>query len=83
MEKEKVHEILKNVFRQITPEINFDNLDKNLPLRDQVDIDSFDFYNIIVLLQKNINIVIPDSTLAELKNLKQLIDFIMAKGKET
>ncbi|HAZ12732.1 MAG: hypothetical protein A2X86_14010 [Bdellovibrionales bacterium GWA2_49_15] len=82
MEKDKVKEVLKDIFHQVAPEVAFDGINMSLPLRDQVEIDSFDFYNIIVMLQKKINVVVPDSKLSELKNLSQLIDFISAKAGE-
>ncbi len=82
MEKESVNQILREIFHQIAPEIIYDSLDKSIPLRDQVEIDSFDFYNMIVMLQKQIHVMIPDSKLSELKNLNQLIDFIIVKNKD-
>ncbi len=59
------------------PEIDFGKIKLDLPFRDQVEIDSLDLYNIIVSLQKKTGVYIPDSKMAELISLNELIGFIM------
>ncbi len=77
MNNEDVKTYFRESFHQIAPEIVFDKINLDLPLRDQVEIDSLDFYNIIVSFQKKTGIYIPDSKLAELSNLSELIDYIL------
>ena len=76
MKEQELKNQLKEIFQQITPEVLFDQLDTSRPLREQIDIDSFDFYRIIVQISERTGVKIPDSKLAEMKNLDQLITFI-------
>jgi acyl carrier protein len=76
MKPEEVKSILKKIFSEIAPEINFNNLDTSRPLRDQVDIDSFDFYRIIVMVNQRTGVNVPDSKVIEFRNMDQLIQYI-------
>ena len=72
----EIKSILKEIFYEIAPEIEFNNLDTSRSLSDQVDIDSYDFYRIIVLVNQRTGVNVPDSKVAEFRNLAQLIKYI-------
>jgi acyl carrier protein len=76
MNPQEIKSILKEIFYEIAPEIEFNNLDTSRSLRDQVDIDSYDFYRIIVLVNQRTGVNVPDSKVAEFRNLAQLIKYI-------
>lgn len=78
---EEVKSYFKDIFHQVAPEIAFDKLNLHLPLRDQVEIDSLDLYNVIVSLQKKTGVYIPDSILAELTSLDELINYVLVHHK--
>jgi acyl carrier protein len=73
---DEVRQELKTIFRKIAPEIEFDEIDLDRPLRDQVEIDSLDFYNILVQIEKNLGVNIPESVVIELQDLGKLIRYI-------
>lgn len=76
MNSQEVKSLLKEIFHEIAPEIEFDHLNTSRALRDQVDIDSFDFYRIIVLVNQRSGVNVPDSKVAEFRNIDQLINYI-------
>lgn len=76
MKREEILLHLQESFHQIAPEIDFLKIKLDKPLREQVEIDSLDLYNIIGLLQKKTGIFVSDSQLATLPDLSHLIDFI-------
>jgi acyl carrier protein len=78
MNRDAVKADVKDIFHHIAPDIEFDTLDLSRPLRDQVEIDSLDFYNVLVQIHKRLGVNVPDSVLLELNNLDGLIDFISA-----
>lgn len=81
MNRDAVKAEVKDIFHHIAPDIEFDELDLSRPLRDQVEIDSLDFYNVLVQIHKRLGVNVPDSVLLELNNLDGLLDFIcQAKG---
>jgi acyl carrier protein len=82
LSQDMIKNYFKEIFQQIAPEIIFDNINLSLPLRDQVDIDSLDFYNIVVSFQKKTGIFISDTKIAEFKSLKELIIYIFDQAKK-
>jgi acyl carrier protein len=80
MNAQEVKSILKIIFQQIAPEIDFEKIDATRPLRDQVEIDSFDFYRILLQLQEKTSVFVPDSKVPELKNLEELMSYIIAQS---
>jgi acyl carrier protein len=68
---------LKEIFHEIAPEIEFDKLDLQRSLKDQVEIDSFDFYRIIVLINTKLGVNVPNTKMADFKNLMQLTTYIL------
>jgi acyl carrier protein len=83
MNPHEIKLILKEIFHEIAPEVEFNHLDTSLPLRDQADIDSFDFYRIIVLLNQKTGVNVPDSKVADFKNMDQLIKHICENPHHT
>jgi acyl carrier protein len=76
MNPREVKLVLREIFHEIAPEIEFDHLITSKPLREQVEIDSFDFYRIMVKINQITGVNIPDSKMSEFKNIDQLIDYI-------
>jgi acyl carrier protein len=80
MDRNVVKETLKNIFHHVAPDIEFDALDLSQPLRDQVEMDSMDFYTVLVQVHKQMGVNVPDSVLMELNHLNALIDYIAANA---
>jgi acyl carrier protein len=80
MNREEVLKVLKSVFNTVAPEIDFVKIDISRPLRSQVEIDSMDFYRMLVLIHQQTGINIPDSKFRELKNLEELTQFIISQS---
>lgn len=80
MDRVKVLAELKAIFRKIAPEVDFDSLNLLEPLRDQVEIDSVDFANILVQVHQRVGVNVPDSVMMEIQSLGELVDFIAPKS---
>lgn len=81
MERTAVKTAIKNIFHHVAPDIDFDALDLSRPLRGQVEMDSLDFYNVLVAIHKQLGVNVPDSVLLELNNLDGLIDYVAANAR--
>lgn len=77
MIEEKILREIQEVFYEVRPDIFFDQLDLEKPLQEQVEIDSFDFYLMLLKLSKKTGITIPDSKYHEFHNLEELIHFLI------
>lgn len=72
-----VKEILKNIFNSIAPEVEFEKINFLLPLQDQIEIDSYDFYRMLIQINEQTGVEIPDRIIRDLKNLNELIKYIL------
>ena len=73
---EQIRQIIFDVLAAIAPEIEPDTILPDKPLREQVDLDSFDFLNVIIRLHEVLGIDIPESDYAELATLDGAIDYL-------
>ena len=77
---EQIRQIIFDVLAAIAPEIEPDTILPDKPLREQVDLDSFDFLNVIIRLHEVLGIDIPESDYAELATLDGAIDYLTRRS---
>jgi len=63
----------------IAPEADPATIAPAVPLRDQLDIDSFDFLNLVVALDKTLGVSIPESDYAKLATLDGAVAYLAAR----
>jgi len=64
------------VLGEIAPEADPAAIAADQPLRDQIDIDSFDFLNVIIRLHETLGVDIPEKDYAELLTLNGALDYL-------
>jgi len=79
MDASHVRATIAEVLAGIAPEVEFSGLDPTAPLRDQIDLDSMDFLNVIVGLHERLKVDIPESDYARLNSLDDLVAYLAAK----
>jgi len=77
--REEIRAVIFDVLGAIAPEIEPAAIVPDRPLRDQVDLDSFDFLNVIIRLHEILGIDIPESDYAELLTLNGATDYLMRR----
>jgi len=65
----------------IAPEVDGAKLRDDLPLRRQVDLDSMDWLNFLLGLNKALGVEIPEADYARLTTLAALLDYLQHKLK--
>ncbi|NWG31059.1 MAG: acyl carrier protein [Rhodocyclaceae bacterium] len=66
----------------IAPEVEAARLRDDLPLRRQVDLDSMDWLNFLLGLNKALGVEIPEKDYARLTTLAALLDYLQHKLSE-
>jgi acyl carrier protein len=66
--------------RAIAPEVGEDELDPHRRLRDQVDLDSMDWLNVIVGFHERFGVDIPEADYARLTTLDAIVAYLVAKA---
>ena len=79
MSEMEVRAAVIGVLKSIAPELEESELRPDRPLRDQIDLDSTDWLNVIVALHERLNVEIPESDYARLTTLDAVVAYIGAR----
>jgi len=74
--RERIREAIFDTLGAIAPELDPSTIAPGKPLREQVDIDSFDFLNVITRLHERLGVDIPESDYGQLATLDSAIDYL-------
>ena len=76
MTREDIKALILEIIHDIDDEADFDNLQPDKPLRDQLDLDSMDFLDIVMELRKRHQLQIPESDYPRLATLNSCADYL-------
>ena len=79
MTREEIRDIILEIIEDIDEDAEFDDLDADAPLRDQLDLDSMDFLDIVMELRKRYQIQIPEEEYPELATLNSCVNYLEPK----
>jgi len=74
-----IRTVLQDELARIAPEIDFESLDPRADLREEADIDSMDFLNLLTALHTRLRVEIPEADNAKLITVQGAIDYLAAK----
>jgi acyl carrier protein len=77
--RDEIRAAIFDVLGAIAPEADPAAIDPEKPLREQVDIDSFDFLNVIIRLHETLGVDIPEQDYAKLLTLNGAVDYLSAR----
>jgi acyl carrier protein len=70
-----------DIIADIAIDEDLSNLDDNIKLRDQLDLDSMDFLDVVMELKKRYKIEVPTEDYPKLATLKSCIEYLGPKFK--
>lgn len=79
MKRSEIEHVVENILMTIAPEADLVTLDPKEKLRDSLDIDSFDFLNLIIAVSEQLGVEIPEADYGDLTTLDEILDYILAK----
>jgi acyl carrier protein len=82
MTKEQIRATILEIIAQIIPDEDLSNLKGDIPIREQVELDSMDFLDIIMELRKRYSIEVPESDYTELATLDSSVAYLEPRMKE-
>ena len=80
MTREELREVVLAQLARIAPEIDPAVLDTATPLREQVDLDSVDFMNFLVAVDRELGVVVPEMHYARMSTLDDCVDYLARHG---
>ena len=82
MTRDEIAEAVKEIINDILPEGDCDNINPDERLRDQLDLDSMDFLDIVMELRKQYKVEVPEEDYPELASLTSCVDYLEPKMKD-
>jgi len=79
MTRDEIKDVILEIIEDIDEEADFDSLDPDKPLRDQLDLDSMDFLDIVMELRKRYKLQIPEEEYPELSTLNSCVNYLAPK----
>lgn len=70
-----------DVLSSIAPELDTAMLRPDQPLREQVDLDSFDFLNVLIALNERLGVEVPETDYAKVQTLNAMVDYFARLSK--
>lgn len=82
MTRNDIKDLIIDIIEDIDDEAEFDGLDPDQPLRDQLDLDSMDFLDIVMELRKRHKLQIPEEDYPQLATLNSCTNYLEPLLKE-
>jgi acyl carrier protein len=79
MKPEDIRATVLRVLGQIAPEADLPTIKADVSLRDQLDIDSMDFLNFLIALDKELHVDIPERDYGQLTTLDACVSYVTAR----
>lgn len=79
MTRDEVITIIFDIIHEIAPDEDLTDVDPEIPLREQMDLDSMDFLDIVMELRKRYGIEVPEDDYMELTTLNKSIAYLQPR----
>lgn len=79
MTREEIGQAIVAIIRDIVPDEDCSGLDPDKNLRDQLDLDSMDFLDIVMELRKKYGVEVPEADYPKLATLASCVDYLSPK----
>jgi acyl carrier protein len=79
MTEVEIKEVIFKVLRRIAPEADLASLEPDADLREALDIDSFDHLNLLIGLNEELGVEIPEADYGQLSTLADIGRYLTAR----
>jgi len=79
MNENDIRDAIFRSLSQIAPEANPDDLPPDVDIREELDIDSFDFLNLLIGLDEELGVEIPEADYGLLSSLNDLVGYLKVR----
>jgi len=82
MNRQEIRDVVLEIIKDIDEDSSMESLQDDLPLRDQLDLDSMDFLDIVMELRKRYKLQIPEVDYPELASLSSCVNYLEPRLKD-
>jgi acyl carrier protein len=83
MTAEEIREVIIDILGDIAPDEELGDLKDDVPFRDQLELDSMDFLDIVMELRKRYRVQVPEEDYGELASLQSTVTYLEPKMQDT
>jgi len=76
MTETDIRKAILKIIAEIAPDENLSNIKPDVRLRDQIDLDSMDFLDIVMELRKRYKVEVPEEDYKELATLDSCVSYL-------
>ena len=78
----EIRDEILDILEDISPDDDLDNLDDAKPFREQLELDSMDFLDIVMELRKRHRVQIPEEDYGNLASMSSTVSYLEPKMKD-
>ncbi|RPI74201.1 MAG: acyl carrier protein [Planctomycetaceae bacterium] len=82
MQPDEIRQILIEILARIVPDEDLSSLSDAVPLREQIELDSMDFLDIVMELRKQYRIQIPEEDYSSLATMGGAVSYLLPLMKD-
>lgn len=79
MAEVNIKEIINKHLLKIAPEADLEELSPNANIREELDIDSYDFLQFLIAINEEIGIEIPEADYGKLSTIESIVKYLSAR----
>ncbi|MGE0375874.1 MAG: acyl carrier protein [Planctomycetaceae bacterium] len=79
----EIRQVVLDILERIAPDEDLSNLDDAVPFREQMELDSMDFLDIVMELRKQYRVQIPEDEYEHLLTMDSTVDYLTPKLADT
>jgi len=79
MTREEISQVVIDIIEDIVPDEDCSNLNPEEALREQLDLDSMDFLDIVMELRKKYSVEVPEEDYGQLATLASCVNYLEPK----
>ena len=76
MKAEEIRAVIVEVIHEIVPDEDVSNLKNDVRIRDQIEMDSMDFLDIVMELRKRYGVTVPEDDYMQLSTLDGCVEYL-------
>ena len=82
MNRDQIFEAVKDIIATIAPDEDISSLNGSDPLREQIELDSMDFLDIVMELRKRYSVQVPEEDYGQLATLDSCAEYLLPQLKD-
>lgn len=82
MTSDQIRQVILEILERIAPDEDLTDLDDVRPFREQMELDSMDFLDIVMELRKMYRIQIPEEDYSNLNTMAGTVDYLLPRLKD-